>query len=138
MLYEFSCPNGHHFERTLAVADYQTPQRCDCGADGRRIISIPRLVTASADVSYDSPIDGRAITSRAARRDDMARHGCQEYDPEMKKDAARFRERSEAAVEARMDETIERQIDAMPGRKREKLENELKSGADIAVERRSV
>jgi putative FmdB family regulatory protein len=136
--YEYNCRKGHHFERVLRFADYQTPQQCDCGAEGRRVISLPRLITASPDVRYDSPIDGRPITSMAQRRDDLARSGCREYDPEMKKDADRFRERSQAQLDAHIDETVEREIDKMPTRKRERLDNELKSGADIAVERRNV
>lgn len=30
---------------------------------------------------YASPIDGRMITSRSARRDDLARNGCVPYEP---------------------------------------------------------
>lgn len=139
MIYEYRCPTGHHFDRSLPVADYRTPQQCPiCGMDGRRIISVPRLVSATPDCRYDSPITGRPITSMAQRRDDMARHGCQEYDPEMKKDAARFRKESQDKLERSIDDHVERQIDAMPVRKREKLDNELKSGADINIERRSV
>jgi putative FmdB family regulatory protein len=138
MIYEYSCKRGHHFERVLAVADYQTPQICECGADSRRIISLPRLVKVSPDVRYDSPIDGRPITSMAQRRDDMARNNCQEYDPMMRQDAERFRARTEAALDAKMGETVEREIATMPGDKREKLGNELSSGAEIAIERRSV
>jgi hypothetical protein len=37
-----------------------------------------------------------------------------------------------------MDETIEREIDTMPTRKREKLAAELSTGADINIERKSV
>lgn len=138
MIYQYACKNGHQFERVLPVADYRTPQKCECGADGRRVISIPRLVTATPDVRYDSPIDGRAITSMAKRRDDMARNNCREYDPEMKTDAARFRKDAEVKFERRLEDDVERSIDAMPQRKREQLDNELKSGADINIVRRSV
>ncbi len=56
----------------------------------------------------------------------------------MKTDAERFRRRADETLDKHVDETVERAIDAMPTRKRERLENELKSGADINVERKSV
>lgn len=132
-IYEWICPKGHEFELTMSVAQYSSRETCKCGAEARRVISLPRLVTASADVAYDSPIDGRPITSRAQRLDDLARHGCREYDPEMKKDAARFRARLDESLDKSVDEHIERQFETMPQRKREQLENEVKAGADVNV-----
>ncbi|WP_287257666.1 hypothetical protein [Mesorhizobium sp.] len=32
---------------------------------------------------YASPIDGKMITSRSQRRDDLARSGCVEYEPSL-------------------------------------------------------
>lgn len=32
---------------------------------------------------YRSPIDGSLITSRSARREDMKKHGCVEYEPSL-------------------------------------------------------
>lgn len=136
--YEYHCKNGHHFERVLLVADYQTPQACDCGAAGRRIISLPRLVSAAPDVCYDSPIDGRPITSMAQRREDMLRNNCREYDPEMKKDAERFRRESEAKLEAKIDQHIEATVSTMPARKRERLAAELSAGADATITRDTI
>lgn len=139
MLYEYCCPKGHHFEAVLAVADYRTPQSCPkCGTEGRRIISVPRLVTATPNVCFDSPIDGRPITSMAQRRDDMARNNCREYDPMMRLDAAKFRKETQEKLERSVDESVERHIDSLPDHKREKLNNELASGADTTVERRQV
>jgi putative FmdB family regulatory protein len=135
--YQYSCPKEHAFEVVLPVADYRTPQACpECGTLGRRIISLPLLVSSQGECNYRSPIDGRPITSRAARIEDMRRNGCREYDPEMKVDAERFRARSQAELEAKFDDTIEREIDKMPSGTRERLGNELQSGADISVERR--
>lgn len=136
--YEYHCKAGHHFERVLLVADYKTPQACECGADGRRVISLPRLVTATPNVHYDSPIDGRPITSMAQRRDDLARSGCREYDPLMRQDAEKFRKEKQDQLEQSVDEHVERHIDGLSGRKREVLNNELASGVDTTVERRQV
>ena len=135
-LYEYWCSDGHSFERVLPVAEYKTPQYCDCGLLGERIISAP-TVFASKDICYDSPIDGRPITSMKARLDDLARNNCTEYDPEIKKDYARRIEREQLQLEKSVEATVEATIEKMPVRKREKLEAELRSGADCAPERQA-
>ena len=132
--YEYRCRNGHEFERILPVADYKTPQRCECGAEGRRILSLPRLMM-KREVNYDSPIDGRPITSDRARREDLARHNCIEYDPGMKQDAQRRVVEDERKLDKAVDATVEAEISRMPARKRERLEAELKGGSDVSVER---
>jgi hypothetical protein len=39
---------------------------------------------------YRSPIDGRLITSRSARREDLKRNNCVEYEPSMKSKHPKF------------------------------------------------
>ena len=134
--YVYECPREHRFERILRVADYLQPQMCKCGRWGKRVITAP-TVFASKDVCYDSPIDGRPITSMKARRDDLARNNCTEYDPEIKKDYARRIEREQLQLERSVEATVEATIEQMPVRKREKLESELRSGADCAPERQA-
>lgn len=132
MIYEFRCSRGHNFEVSLPVAEYQTAQTCGCGASARRVISVPRLVFGQRDCRYTSPVDDRPITSWAQRRDDLARNGCQEYDPEMKKDVDRRIAREAAELERSIDSTVEAEIERMPVRKRELLDSELRSGADVS------
>mgnify|MGYP000001543302 CR=1 FL=1 len=136
MLYEYECPNGHTFERVLRVVDYLLPQMCECGQWGKKIISAPTIF-ASTDVCYDSPIDGRPITSMKARLDDLARSHCTPYDPEIKKDYTRRIERQQAALEKSVEATVEATIEQMPARKRERLESELRAGADVGPERQA-
>jgi hypothetical protein len=81
-----------------------------------------------ANICYDSPIDGRPITSKQARIEDLARHNCRPYDPEMKTDYQRRIADDEKKLDKAVDETIDRTIAAMPARKREKLEAELQGG----------
>lgn len=40
--------------------------------------------------AYLSPIDGRPITSRSARREDLKRNGCVEYEPSLKPKHPKF------------------------------------------------
>jgi putative FmdB family regulatory protein len=136
-MYEYACERGHHFERFLKVADYQTPQTCDCGTAGRRVLSLP-IVFAQRECVYDSPVDGRPITSWKQRREDLARNGCQEYDPEMKKDYHRRLEREDRELESKIEATVEAEIERMPGHKREALQNELNGGAQATPERSTV
>lgn len=135
-IYVYSCSRGHQFERILPVAQHSRRQRCDCGEMGVQIITAPS-VFVSKDICYDSPIDGRPITSMRARLDDLARNNCVEYDPEIKKDYARRVEREQADLERRVESTVEAAIEAMPTRKRERLESELKSGAEVTPERQA-
>jgi hypothetical protein len=122
-----------YFRHVDARAD--TP-RCDCGAPTRQVIISAPMGFVQRDCRYDSPVDGRPITSWAQRRDDLARNGCQEYDPEMRKDADRARREADAALERSVDHTVEAAIEKMPNRKRERLHNELMAGATAELERK--
>lgn len=136
-LYEYECERGHVFERVQPVAQCSDPQPCDCGQTGRRIIS--RTVGfVQRECVYDSPIDGRPITSWAQRREDMARNNCQEYDPGMRQDFDRRIAREDAQLDAKFDATIEAEIERLPVRKRERLQAELDSGAIATPERLTV
>jgi hypothetical protein len=133
-VYEYVCENGHDFERYLFFSEYKFPQVCECGAPSRKKISRPNIFVQQ-DVCYDSPVDGRPITSMKARQEDLARNNCRPYDPEMKTDYhSRIRD-SEMKLESAVEKTIEAEIEKMPARKREKLEQELKSGVEAVPER---
>jgi len=95
---------------------------------------LPAMTAISAEVRYDSPIDGTPITSRYARAEDMKRHGCIEYDPEMKRDADRRREESQRQLEAAVEESVTEAIAKMPTAKRAKLYSEVvEQGAGCEV-----
>ena len=132
--YEFVCPEGHKFERVLRVADYNVPQGCECGLYAKRQISLP-MVFVSQEIRYESPIDGKVITTRQQRQEDLARNNCVEYDPEMKKDVERRQAEKEAKLERAVDETVEREIHSMTPRSREKLTAELEGGITAEVVR---
>lgn len=135
-IYEYLCEAGHAFERYLQLADYATAQRCACGAASQKRISAPMVV---ADLpGYQSPVDGRWIEGRKARREDLARNNCVPYEPSMKADYMRRIETSGAEIDRKVDEHVEAEIAKMPARKRERLEAELRGGADVAVDRSTV
>lgn len=130
-IYEYTCDNGHDFERFLPVKDYLKPQTCECGSQSKKRISRPML---NLDMQpwdrYVSPVSGKVITSYKERRKDMAEHGCVDYEPSLKKHITKDTERAEAKLEQKIDQTVEAEIHAMPSRKREKLESELAAGAN--------
>lgn len=134
MIYTFRCKNKHEFDCVLPVSEYNSTQICECGAKGRRILTVPHLYIRP-EIRYTSPIDDRPITTEKARREDMARNNCSQYDPGIKQDYHRRMEREQNNLEKKLDETVDRMIDAMPARKRELLNSELASGADATTVR---
>lgn len=80
-------------------SDYEAPRRGK-SARGMQIIK---------DIEpYQSPVDDAYVGSRRARRDDLKRTGCREYEPSEKKYAAREREERVNRSLERMAETMHR------------------------------
>lgn len=133
-LHDFKCLAMHVTERFVEHG-VDSIVCAQCGAAAGKVFLRAPMGFVQADVCYDSPIDGRHITSRQARLDDMARAGCIEYDPGMKQDHARRIADSDAALDKAVETAVESQIHAMPARKREMLDAELRRGADIGITR---
>lgn len=50
------------------------------------------MPTVISDIpEYPSPVTGEMITSRSQRRDDLKRHGCEEYEPSLSPTKGKFR-----------------------------------------------
>lgn len=135
-VYEYKCPKGHRFERVLKIANYLEPQTCECGEIGKKLISKPMIAPMFED--YQSPIDGSPITTIRKRNNDLAKSGCIEYEPGMRQDADRLVKENDRKMEKEIDHTVEKIFSEMPTRKLEKLESELRAGADIVYERKGV
>lgn len=134
-VYVFRCTNGHKFDRYLPVEQYNSKQTCDCGADANRQ-TVPTMI-APMFQDYESPIDGSPITSKRKRQEDMARSGCVPYEPSLRTESQTKLRNEELKLENQIDRTVEYEIKTMPARKRELLEQDLKSGADIEYGRHS-
>ena len=131
-IYTYQCQQGHEYERFYSIKHHRSTETClACYFhDGTimlasQIITAPILVKVAPDICYDSPVDGRVISSWSAREEDLKRHHCRPYDPAMKQDAERFRNESQAKVEAAMDETVAEAITKMPTKERGKLYTDL-------------
>lgn len=66
-IYDFRCAKGHRFERFVALADFASPQACDCGAPARRMLSLPMIGRCDTIEPVRGP-DGRMHTSLATYR----------------------------------------------------------------------
>lgn len=132
-LYEYGCSCGARFERYLPVAQYADPQVCACGKTAEKRIGAALVVTDLP--GYRSPVDGKWIEGRRARREDLARNNCVPYDPSMPANYMKRLERDNEALGRRVEETFDAEIERMPARKRELLEQELRSGADLELTR---
>lgn len=138
--YLYRCINGHMTSRFTSVRHHRSLTECEtCGHLAGQIITAPLLVKARQDICYDSPIDGRPITSWDARQEDLKRNSCREYDPEMKKDAERFRKQQDEALDTAIETHVEQSIEKMPTAKRGKLYSELtEQGASAEYARSTV
>lgn len=135
-LYEYRCEHGHTFTRFFSLADHRRWQPCACGVLAEQLISCPVLVTAQPECCYDSPIDGTPITSWAQRRNDLDKHNCQEYDPEMKTDHMNRIKAHDDALDKSVDTFVEQQWAGMSTDKRNALAKDLvEMGADTVYTR---
>lgn len=130
-IYKHICPNGHEFDLHLKFAELNDPQFCTCGELTERVICAPALVLVQ-NIAYTSPIDGKPITTKQARIEDLKRNGCIEYEPGMKQDHQRRLKEQERALDKSVDESVERAVATMPPLKLEKLAAELHQGVDVA------
>lgn len=126
--YRYVCHSGHTFERFLRFAEFDTPQTCECGELAERRICAPMMVRVQS-INYTSPIDGKPITTKQARIEDLKRSGCIEYDPGMRQDYDRRLKENDATLDRSVDDFVDKTVSEMPARKRESLQAELQTGA---------
>ena len=132
-LYEYKCSCGRWFDKYLKLADCGLPVLCECGKQAEKQLSAPFVQTDI--MPYQSPIDGRYVGGKRARREDLRRSGCVEWEPGVREEAAQRRARAEEALDRGLEQTLDAEISQMPARKRELLEQEVRAGADVIVTR---
>lgn len=132
-VYAYICHQGHAFDRYLPLARYAEAQTCECGAASEKRITAPLVVCDLP--GYQSPVDGRWIEGRRARREDLARNNCVPYEPSMKAAHMKRIEKADEKLERDIEQHFDAEIAQMPARKKELLEQELRSGADLEFTR---
>lgn len=118
---------SEQFEIVCKVKDHVNPAICDCGNEASQVITRPMLITVP-DIYYQSPVDGTPITNKRARDEDLARNNCMEYDPGMKQDADRRVFEADQQLDKHVDDTVDRAMEQMPTKQRERLVSELSAG----------
>ena len=136
-LHDFECSLCHAIEEDFVGHGVNSIICVRCGAEAKKVFLSAPIVAADLP-GYASPVDGRWIEGKRARREDLARHNCVPYEPSMKDDQARRLKAANEAIDRKVDEHVESEIARMPARKREKLEAELRGGADTEFVRSTV
>jgi len=85
--------------------------------------------------AYESPTTGRTIRNHSERNEDLKESNCVEYDPSMVAESERNIKNENAKLELQVDREIERTIRTMSSDKQGSLEQELRAGADLSVDR---
>lgn len=132
-IYEFKCEEGHLFDRYLPLAEYKSPQVCECGKAAIKLISRPNI--APIFVPYQSPITGEMIETKHARTEDLKKSNCVPYETGLIEESQKRVKREEQKLDAEIGTTVERVIETMSPKQRENLENELKCDVEINCER---
>lgn len=135
-LHDFECSLCHATEEDFVGHGVNSIICVRCGAEAKKVFLSAPIVAADLP-GYQSPVDGRWIEGRKARREDLARNNCVPYEPSMKSEYMKKIDRNTAALDAKVDQHVESEIARMPARKREKLEAELRA-KDLSVERSTV
>jgi len=136
-LYDFLCSKGHKYERQVRLADFDTIQTCDCGADSQRRISAPMFTVDQT--GYTCPITDKWIGSKREHQNNLAIHGCRVLETGEKEATIKSRQLADEAFDKSIDQTVEREIESWDSSKKETLHNELVNGkVDLEVTRGTV
>lgn len=135
--YLYRCGNRHEITKFFRVKEYVEAVDCEqCDLAAVRVFTPLAVAVVKPDLCYDSPVDGTPITSWAARREDLKRNGCIEYDPEMKKDAARRKRERQDAFEKNIETTAKEAMGRLSPTKRAQLKQEIVNrGINLEVKR---
>lgn len=137
-LHDFRCPSGHITEAPVpqGVNKIACPG-CRGYQDADKVFLVAPRGYVQPDICYDSPIDGRPITSKQARIEDLKRNHCREYDPTEKDEVIRNKAKEEARLDKALDDSVDSTLSGWSPRKKEILEQEIRSGADTQITRKS-
>ena len=133
-LYSYRCPQCHYrFTRLLKLAEYQTPQTCQCGHTAEKVIEAPAVHADYA--GYNCPITNKWIEGRRAHEENLKRHGCRVLESGETQSIVSARAQEDAALETAIEHSADEFIANLPAVKREKLVGELEGGMTATVER---
>lgn len=137
-VYEYSCPQCRNtFDMIRPMAQYQADAFCpSCNSLAHRVIS-PVRVAADYE-GYECPVSGKWIEGRKAHEENLKRTGCRVFEEGERKEFLRNKERRNKEFDAMVEESVAREIAAMPPEKQQALAREFEHGADIVTTRTTV
>jgi putative FmdB family regulatory protein len=133
-LYEYKCTTcATQLTRFHKLSEHGTPQLCVAGHRMEQVLT-PVMVRGDYE-PYDCPITGKRIEGKKQHIANLKMHGCRVLEPGETEQAKRAAASSEAALDARIEETAVKFVQALPSAKREQLGRELDSGLGVTVVR---
>lgn len=135
-LYDIRCKkSGSTFERQIKLANFSDPIFCACGSVANRIISTPRFTVDNTD--YSCPVTGARIASKREHEENLKKQNCRVLEPGEHRLSAEGRKAADEALDKKVEETVEREIESYSSEKKERLHNELVNGGlDVQLERK--
>lgn len=134
-LYTYKCPTcGRGRDVFKAIADIDRKEECsNCGFAMNRQVAAPAVRGDYA--GYTCPVTGAWIEGRRAHKENLARQGCRVLEPGETEAVARRRQQEDAALDSKIEATVEQFFETLPTEKKERLANEVASGADVQIVR---
>lgn len=135
-LYTYRCACGHTERAMVRIAERDDTRYCTHAplpTPMERVFEAPMVGPDYA--AYDCPVTGRMIEGRRAHRENLKRHGARVAEPGERQEAQARAKAEEESLIARVGESVEADIAALPAEKRERLGAEMEHGLDVNVER---
>lgn len=92
----------------------------DCCGEKTQLVIVPPAVQPDIP-GYESPVTGKWVDGRSARREDLRRTGCRPYEPGEREYAQRAMADEERKSDRRLEEVVARSFYSMPEAKRRQL-----------------
>lgn len=134
-IYEYNCKNCEQvFEVVRRMQDYQEPAYCPkCSKEGVRKLSAPAVRGDYA--GYQCPVTGQWVEGRKAHEENLKRTGCRLYEPGETQEFLRRKRQEEENFEHLIEESVAREVAALPVEKQQALAKELEYNPDVQITR---
>lgn len=111
-VYEYQCSCGRIETAYRKIDDRHDGPVCH----GQMQLKISAVRGYVENIEYQSPIDNRPITSKRARREDLERNGCREWEglDQERKHAARCKAEEEKQFDAQVDNWVNESYRNLP------------------------
>jgi hypothetical protein len=85
---------------------------------------------------YSCPITGKWVEGKTAHSENLKRHGCRILETGETEEVRAGKQKEEAELDRRVDDTVEQYWEALPTDKRGALATAVTTGLDVSIERK--